>query len=351
MCFDRMIFVKLIKTICLFLSTLTSIYAQYPYELADNSYKNTGEIIEISPMSPIKDQGAIGLCYAFAAASLLEHYRCSELGLSCSDSKDFLSTLDVASYEESGNKTLKEGGTPQFILTNIANERKVAREECAPYLSLRAKVNLLDKSYENEQLGWQFLSEGWKNLQWKLKSERKTECISCMANNIKCMFPNMKTPLEQIEGALKDAKAVESFLYKTIIPEHCLDKSEALEIPKYVVSSFPTYLDKDLLGLSSLENKIIKLLSAKIPMQVNICTAKADNGRCSAAHAIVLYGLKEVCNEEKNECKKMVKVKNSYGEEWQKVHNDGWVDLQVLAKSSKDYSAGNNIVWLEKPNP
>lgn len=342
-------YMKLIKTIFLFLSYITSTYAQYPYGVVDDSYKDAVELIEIYPMSPVRNQGEIGLCYAFAAASLLEHYRCKELGSSCSGPNDIMSILDVASFEENGDKTLKEGGTPQFILVNIAKERRIAKEKCAPYSSLQAKIRSFDRTYEGEIAGWQFLSEGWRYLQYQKNLADKNQCIPCMAKNIKCLFPNMKTPLDQIEAALKDAKKVESFLYKTIIPEHCIDRSEALDIPKFEVSSFPTYLDKDSLGASALENKIEKLLSSKIPMQISICTFKASNDRCASAHAVVLHGFKEVCNELKNECKKMVKVKNSYGEEWQKQYNDGWVDLQLLVKSSKDYSEGNNIVWLEKP--
>lgn len=341
---------KLIKTVCLFLISSTSIYAQYPYGLVDNSYKNAGEVIEISPISPVKNQGEIGLCYAFAATSLLEHYRCKELGLSCSEPKDVMSTLDVASYEENGKKGLKQGGMSLFILSNIAKERRIVKEECAPYSSLLAKVKYLDKDFESELFSWQFLSEGWKNLHNRKISEGKNLCTSCMANNIKCLLPNLKTPLDQIEMALKDANDVESFLYKTIMPEHCFNRSEALDIPEFQIKSFPTYLDKDLLGASVLENKITTLLSSKIPMQINICSSKTVSDICTSAHAVILYGLKEVCSEFKNECKKMVKIKNSYGEEWQKNNNDGWVDLQLLAKSSKDFSEGNNIVWLEKPS-
>jgi hypothetical protein len=323
--------------------------ADYPYQTLNSSFKDKGELIEIYPNTPAKDQGQIGLCYGFAAASLLEHYRCRELRLSCTDSKDMISVLDVTSYEQGSEKGLKEGGMPLFILGHISNsEKKIAKEECAPYSSLLRQVEYQGKSYKNEFIGWQFLTEGWRKLHYeRALSKNSNECTKCMAQNIKCQLSNLKTPMEQIELALKDAEEVEKFLYKTIIPRRCLDDSQTLEIPDFEVKSFPTF--KDSLESTPLKKKITELLESHTPIQINICVEKNISNKCSAAHSIDLFGIKNVCSEISKDCKKLVKVKNSYGKDWQTMNNDGWVDLDTLIESAKDFSEGNNIIWLEKP--
>src|SRR4051812_39031710 len=73
--------------------------SEYPYVVLPKSFIDVpGSIKEILPVTPSRSQDGLGICYGFSATSLLEHYRCRELKLDCSNPSEFLSTLDVTSY-------------------------------------------------------------------------------------------------------------------------------------------------------------------------------------------------------------------------------------------------------------
>lgn len=339
---------KLITFIASILFFNQIVHAEFPYETLDSTYTSNGIIKEIFPSTPVKSQDGVGLCYGFAATSLLEHYRCKELDIPCTDSKDILSSLDVTSYEENrSEKILKEGGMPSFILHNIANSnRKLAREECASFSSLIHEIIFENKKYKSEKIGWDFLSQGWNNFKSRKIQGKSNDCITCMADNIKAALVNIKTPSEQIKEALDKSNSAEEFLFRTLLPVHCLQEKETLEIPPFVVKTFPTFRDPQ--DDQSLQNKVMSLLNSGTPLEINICSNK--NKEDCGGHAVTLFGLKEVCSKVHKDCKKMVKVKNSYGNSWQQQTNDGWVELKTLIESSINYNRGNNLVWIEKPN-
>jgi hypothetical protein len=67
----------------------------------------------------------------------------------------------------------------------------------------------------------------------------------------------------------------------------------------------------------------------------------------------VISGYKKVCNG--SDCKDIFKVHNSWGEEWQKLNNDGWLDAdQIVNNTMKTPSRADkrlpsaSVIWLEK---
>ncbi|MEA9358304.1 hypothetical protein SHI21_18860 [Bacteriovorax sp. PP10] len=320
--------------------------AENPYLVLGESYKDTpGSEIEILESTPIKTQDGIGICYGFTSTSLLETYRCREMSLDCSKPEEALSTFDVTSYFRPKDKNvLDEGGHSSEVLKHLKEQGGVvAREQCMPFSSIiqqEGSVNVREKK------GMNFLTGKWNEYKG-IKNKKPNDCITCMVNDIRKALSNLGTSNEELADAFKTAGSLEEFLYLAVLPKECLQESKTAKIPEYEVNSFPTAL-KDA-NPKTLQKKIESLLLSKIPLEIGICADSAYTKNCKGGegHSIALYGIKESCSA--TECKTVVKVKNSYGESWQKKTNDGWVDLEELVKSSLSISDYKNVNWINKP--
>ncbi|WP_408096545.1 hypothetical protein ACJVC5_16020 [Peredibacter sp. HCB2-198] len=321
---------------------------EYPYYTAPEGFEETsGTRKEISPNTPIKAQDGIGVCYGFSATSLLEHYRCKELALNCNDPRERLSSLDVTSYYQKGE--LEEGGNAFRIFSNLEQMKnpRIALEECAKFSDLVYRINMGNYSYtEEEKNGWNLLAQKWN--EYKGIGITRNDCVNCLVESIKKELTNLQTPAEQIREAFVNARDLNDFLYRSILPKKCLSPEETVSIPKFKPNNFPLYNEK--LTPESLNKKIQSLLLSDIPVEMGICTQPLeDKTKCAhgSAHSVALFGIKEVCQG--RDCRAMVKVKNSYGMSWQRQFDDGWIDLNTLVESSIVLTKFQNISWLERP--
>ena len=339
------------KTFILFLLLPMISFAQdYPYYPAEPGFSDsTGTKKEISPNTPIKAQDGIGVCYGFSATSLLEHYRCKELALNCNDPKEQLSSFDVTSYYRRGELT--EGGDTFQILSNIENskEQRIAKEECAKFSDMVYHVNMSGNMYtRDEKNGWNLLVKKWNEYKGLGEFTKRNDCVNCLVDSIKKELSGLQTPADQLRDAFLNARSMEDFLYRSILPKKCLDPARTATIPKFRANNFPGY--KDTLNAKTLNKRIQSLLLADIPVELAICTQPVENNsKCAegSGHSIALFGIKQVCRG--SDCRVMVQVKNSYGKSWQEQNGDGWLDLNTLVESSLLMTKYRNISWIEKP--
>ena len=338
---DNIRMIKQISIILFFLFKIENA-ASSPYTIIDHSFIDTpGSINEITQSTPVKSQDGIAVCYGFSATSLLESFRCRELNLDCSDPSEFLSTFDVSSYNSGNIRTLEEIGYAKFVLENIQkSKRNIAREECAPISSLVHKKLFFNTDAKS---GWDFLVNKWK--EYKGLGIPPSDCVSCLVEKIKSTLGRMKTSDDQLQNAFKSSSFLDEFLYKSVMPLDCLTESKVATIPPFTVKRFPK--ENDISSNLALKSKIQTLLNASIPIEIGICIDENyTDGKCQSSHSIALFGIKEACH--KGECRTVVKVKNSYGASWQQKMNDGWLDLEALIKSSREFSSLDNISWIEK---
>lgn len=333
-----------ILTLILFCTSF-NLKAEYPYEVLGSSYVDKeGTVTLIKEVTPTKAQDGVGICYGFSSTSLLESYRCRELKLDCSNTNEFLSTLDVTSNALPEKKALQVIGNAYYVLSNIEKgKNNIARESCVQFSTLLHKKFFYADS---EKWGWEYLLNAWRDYKEKKDAKNKSvDCVSCVAQKIKNKMVGLKTSVEQIANALESASS-EEFLSKAVIPFECLEENRLAQIPRYVTKRFP---DSATLPNTEFKNTITRILKAEIPLEIGICTKLEDPTKCEygQGHSVTLFGIKEVCK--KDQCKTVVKVKNSWGESWQKSHNDGWVDLDALVESSKIFRTYENITWIEKP--
>lgn len=329
------------------ITTLLNLAAagEYPYTAPERDYAERGEVILVSHVSPIKSQDGIGLCYGFSATSLLENYRCRELNVDCNDPNEFLSTLDVTSYY--GRERLVEGGSTTRILMNLEKGKKIAREECVQFSALVHQVAITQNTfYRDERQGWNFLTKKWNEYKG-YKGEKRNDCVSCLADSIKSTLVNIQTPADQLKNAFTEAHSLEEFLYKALLPAQCMNDAKMAVVPPFVTKIYPGYSDK--ITDEMLKAKIETVLKNNLPLEMGICTSTVRPCPENSGHSIAVVGLKEVCSSSTGDCKKLVKVKNSYGNSWQAQNNDGWLDLDTLVEASRAQANFGNITWIQKP--
>lgn len=317
----------------------------YAYKILSSDFvEKKNSIVEIGPSTPVKSQDGIGFCYGLSSTSLLETLRCKEMNLDCRDPKNFLSTFDVTSHYKNGG--LEEGGQASHILSHIASSNhKLAFESCARFSTLVHQIQDNNRIVtKNERQALDYLTKVWTDFK---KSSKENDCTTCLADAVKNRLGNSKTPAGQIEDAFQSSKSLEEFLYKTILPAECLNESKMATVPDFSAQTYPSL--KETFDENKLKEKIVALLSSGIPVEIGICADKTYTENCQnrQGHSIALYGIKEVCHKKTNECRKLVKVKNSYGEGWQKRFNDGWLDMETLVKSSVSFATFDNISWIE----
>ena len=100
--------------------------------------------------------------------------------------------------------------------------------------------------------------------------------------------------------------------------------------------------------------QIIKGLKLGKPVNLPyLCISGNTGNKCAEGHSIVISGYKNVVNSMNT--KGLFKVHNSWGIEWQKMNNDGWVDGDILTQNifktkqndgTYRISSGS-VIWLD----
>lgn len=281
----------------------------------------------VTPMTATKDQNGSGLCYGFAATTLLENFICKNQSISDCNQL-MLSVLHVSSFRDEG-KILEDGGSTNSILTKIKGQNApIIRESCAPFPRYKDFLKKIK-------------AEGYKDAD---DFERRYNYIKSNPNCIECMnvmeraLPHLNRQL--LKNLISNYKYKE-FLAHSVISEDCL-KNNSIKIPPFEIRS---RTPSDFQHSGEIHGLIEKLVLNKIPVQMSIQT---DTGNPPGFHAIVIEGVKEVCRGEAMECVQMYKIKNSYGKNWEAQNNNGWVEAGNLIEHFKGHE-GLTLSWLETP--
>ncbi|MBC7457516.1 MAG: hypothetical protein H7235_04515 [Bdellovibrionaceae bacterium] len=172
-----------------------------------------------------------------------------------------------------------------------------------------------------------------KNDDTKKKSETEA-CDSCLVEEInKYMLDiNSKLGTHINNDGLREASmkgTFEEFLYHLMFPD--CPSVRFLVKPRPKFKYFPE--TKQNINEDIIFEKVNEALSADNPLQIaDLCVLRDKNEKCLSTHVLTITGYKESCNKQKK-CKKLFKVLNSLGEDWQVAHNDGWVDASSIIKN------------------
>ncbi len=389
--------------ILLLLSSSNSLAVNYvAFSKIDPSFTETKDLKEVTNLPQTLSQDSLGICAAFAAGYILDATNCrtqkvqnpktkqlEEQDCSKLNPQKAFSRIDLARYsQEIPEKTqfrsyynkIVEGGSTNAILENIfRKERETVSHECSSIDKI-LKTFGDDKSLEEAQIGsWRNLKRTYDKLQGKAKcTSCELDLVSTARSELSQDFSINKSNTEILNAFAEDT--YDKFLAKILIPDSCTKADLMVNLndtDKLSLKSFPP----NELATTDYDNSIktIKeVLNKRVPIAVNnVClgddfnekatqrkaelihkqgsrirsttslSTTQENFACSKPHSVVISGYRKICKDATKEdtCRETLKIQNSWGETWQKEHNDGWVD----ARSFMDRTAylGQNLTWIE----
>ena len=294
--------------------------------------------IEVSYMPAYKNQYELNFCRAFAVATLLQQLICKRFRtqddgepMDCKNPPEDISI----SYFGMLSQTDKTNGRTLLSLDDkvLSNPKRIYESldlyKEIGFVFLESDIcfdNVMKTLREKNPDGEFNIDKLFPYLKGIYETQKSTDknniadCYDCIVTITK--YSGLKISLDDLKTALSK-KTYEHFLY-SIFFGNCKEK--------YFVPILHVYAYPDsTINASEIDiiNKTIEGLEDNCPVLMQFICVSQDTGyKCKLGHAIVISGYKKVKNG-KN-IKQVFKVHNSWGEEWQKINNDGWVDANIL---------------------
>lgn len=338
----------------LFTSTLAQAETVSCFATVDSNVYASSTVDSNLPNLPrVRNQGGFNACVGYASACVAQYYQCNfgKPGIiPCSqvESKRELSPLAMlglanrtdersADGDLGNHNNIKFGGAGEAALGNISNFGSALAESCYPFDQVVNK-------YGNDPTASTAMLDRLRSLYSKNKGKTEGDiCFDCIN---KAVQEDLKTDtnIADIKLALKE-KTFAEFLYSVTLGKNRDNCPDVVEIkPDSKFNSFPAKNDK--VKPEALIGKIREVLKTGYPLLLDgICPIKI-NGKCTGRHSLAITGYREQCTKDKTKCRKVVRVQNSWGEDWQKQYDDGWIDAETLLGG--ETQLGGAISWLTK---
>lgn len=81
-------------------------------------------------------------------------------------------------------------------------------------------------------------------------------------------------------------------------------------------------------------NEIREILRSGSPLaHATVCLTQVPVRECptGSQHNIAIFGSANACRPGTDDCRKILKVLNTWGDRWQEHHNGGWIDYEILS--------------------
>jgi len=317
-----------------------------------------GSRIEIANMPKVQMQSEFGECRAFSLAVLLQKHTCDEWKEDVPDCKNPPADLDISyfglmRYTHNSLEDIntfqpnqKKARSAYDYITRISNSPEFIVASCKPF------YKMADAFSKNGQAGidkYNEFIEYLKNLYYTQKVEKIDDNKDYTPYlNTLFKYTGMEPQYFNLKMALTK-KNFDYFMY-TLFFEDC-----PLEV---FASGFRpiAYPDDSVIATNEdIKNRIIRGLQLGKPVLTSqVCMFVDKDNRCESGHSSVVSGYRKVYDKYGN-YKELFKVHNSWGNEWQQKHNDGWVDADILINSFarlplQDKTSRMNsavVIWLD----
>lgn len=315
-----------------------------------------GTKVEIPNMPAIKMQSELGECRAFSVAALMQWYACSKdkdrktiqncnnpppewsisyFGMMMYTQQDLLidKTLQIEQDRARGmykilNEIQSDGG--KFIL-----------ESCKPYHVMTKNFSLAGATGLGVRDSFfRYL----KALYEKSNGEANDACPDCISyiNSI----AGLNVTQETLSLALAE-QSYDKFLY-SIFFTGCKFKRFPVG---YQAMVYPEPSQN--VSRSQLKKKVIEVLREGKPvLYPNLCL-RFENNYCKQGHSVVISGYRQLTASLNGQRLDVFKIHNSWGAEWQRLNNDGWVDADRIIDAVHKGDLSNalsvspqSVLWL-----
>jgi hypothetical protein len=338
-----------------------------------------GTRIEIPDMPAYKTQDDIGDCRAFSLGVLLQNYTCRKWKSDIPDCKNppadsaisyfgLMAYTNIVPYTTEELQELKmEGFSEEGLIRAGAGNtfqpnQKGARgmNEIIDDLSKNGSRLILESCRSSDAFAKSFSSSGQKGLDKRdefftylkgiyerLKNTNANNIKDCSAEVSKL---NNYVDLKFNQTTLKKALTknnFDQFLYTLFFDECEKEQFPAGFSPQAYPADYMNVTPNDI------KNQIIDGLRIGKPVLFpSLCVSKDQGDACSMSHSLVISGYKKV--KDGSSKKDVFKLHNSWGPEWQKKNNDGWVDADVFCHNTVRTSSDNgyridsgSVIWID----
>lgn len=318
----------------------------------------SGSKIEIENMPAYKTQSDLGECKAYSLAAILQQYVNTKWKSDIPDPKNppadmAISYFGLMAYT---NQNKLQENSLQFLQINGNKMREVIDN-----LSKNGNRLILENCKNFENLTKEFSLNGKKGL------EKRDDFL----NYSKEIFQNLKSINEQnIKDYTQEINKLNEFvnlgfnqktlkkaLTKNIYDEFLytlfFDDCKKENFPSgFRAAIFP--LDSMNVTYQDIKLQVIKGLNIGKPVLFpSLCASQNIGEICNETHSLVISGFKKV--KYGNTQKDVLKIHNSWGEEWQKKNNDGWIDADTFVNNTAkvktidgNYRIGSSsVIWLD----
>lgn len=321
-----------------------------------------GSKVEIKNMPAVKSQDDLGECRAFSLATMIQKRLCDTTtppitnckappdGKSISSFGMMLYTNSFQQDMSSFQPRMKDQDSMYQIINSIVTDGiGFIEESCKPF----------DKFINNLRSagsGMQVKRDKFFNYLEKLYNSKRAKTEAEVADCPECLVEITKeTGFDRNVLDLKKAlsyKTYNEFLYSLFF-EGCDTKKYNINLSNKV----QFYPDDSIKSAPvDLKNKVKEVLikEGQPVLFPRLCTAIGSQGLCPEGHSLVISGFKRVCSGINN-CKDVIKVHNSWGEDWQKINNNGWIDADNFFNDTMRYEDGGSykipaasLIWFAK---
>ncbi|VVD73596.1 hypothetical protein PPN31114_00740 [Pandoraea pneumonica] len=332
-----------------------------------------GPVQEVTNLPPVTGQGALGICFAHVASTMLTAENCRKLKTDCTTIADaeVFSPLALASaWRRSERKPetpdasaspaptegllVDEGGNAAMVLQVVAYDTGSSPSiECASRRIMTPDYT--DETATDRELAmWNRTKAIFKQLHDEAKA-LDVDCTACVASFESSHAADVAFLTETFPAiGPKKGRSVSAlaqpdygqFLYRLAVPAQCARLSRQVQFEsmhKVRVKFYPqppastdTAANKGKAAPATGNYRqaiefIRTSLADQRPLALGqICLDKIPSAnKCKNSHEVVIAGLKTTCDA-KGRCAEAIKVVNSWGMGWQKANSDGWVDAKTL---------------------
>ena len=315
-----------------------------------------GTKIEIDNMPAYKTQGELGECKAFSLAAILQQYVNTIWKSDIPDPKNPAADMAISHFglmaytnqipnidktlrfNQSGGKSMNE------VIDDLSrNGNKLILENSKPFENITKEFSsTLGLVKRDEFLN--YLQHIFNNL----KNSNVTKIKDCTNEILKLnSIVNLNFNQLNLKKSLTK-KDFEQFLYSLFF-----DDCKMENFPSgFSAAAFP--LDIMNVEPNDIKVQIIKGLRLNKPVLFPaLCVSQNLGEECKLGHSLVFSGFKQV--KINNIIKDVFKVHNSWGEEWQKINNDGWMDADLICQNTVRVKSKNggyrigsaSVIWLD----
>lgn len=370
----------------IFLVTLWSCNLAYavphsPWQFVQDQGKKECEKEEVANMPRVRSQDSMPICSSMASATIAQFQICKSLRIAnCSrvDRENEVSPFSTLAWthtntgqgvpELQNHENIQMYGKTQGAavdaLRNAKKDALFVSDSCFPLDQFANEYEVgddPDKNRENEikvQNIFDKIAENYKKYQARNKTEGQF-CEECAAISGAALKLRITSTADEIKAHMDDSKGLNAsqFLYNLTLGM-CKDGVAIEPSPKFEM--FPTDFKKAKklatkngskevpdFNYNALIKKIKTVLSSKNPVAFDGVCLKYEGNKCVTGHSVVISGYRKVCKDSScgTECRDIIKVQNSWGEDWQKRNNDGWVDAKTLMSYvTEDASRMENVL-------